>query len=58
MSKTINIKDLIEDKSKDFFNEKISLIRNELDVLEFKTQEMNVVLDWDDIWNKNFLKKD
>lgn len=40
------------------FNEKISSIRNELDVLESKTQEMNSVLDWDDIWNKKFLKKD
>ena len=40
------------------FNEKISSIRNELDVLESKTQEMNAVLDWDDIWNKKFLKKD
>lgn len=40
------------------FNEKINLIRNELDVLESKTQEMNAVLDWDDIWNKKFLKKD
>ena len=40
------------------FNEKISSIRNELDVLESKTQEMNSVLNWDDIWNKKFLKKD
>ena len=40
------------------FNEKINSIRNELDVLESKTQEMNDVLDWDDIWNKKFLKKD
>lgn len=40
------------------FNEKINSIRNELDVLESKTQEMNAVLDWDDIWNKKFLKKD
>ena len=40
------------------FNEKISSIINELDVLESKTQEMNDVLDWDDIWNKKFLKKD
>ena len=40
------------------FNEKISSIRNELDVLESKTLEMNAVLDWDDIWNKKFLKKD
>ena len=40
------------------FNEKINSIRNELDELETKTQEMNVVLDWDDIWNKKFLKKD
>lgn len=40
------------------FNEKINSIRNELDVLESKTLEMNAVLDWDDIWNKKFLKKD
>ena len=40
------------------FNEKISSIINELDELESKTQEMNSVLDWDDIWNKKFLKKD
>ena len=40
------------------FNEKINSIRNELDELESKTQEMNAVLDWDDIWNKKFLKKD
>ena len=40
------------------FNEKINSIRNELDELETKTQEMNDVLDWDDIWNKKFLKKD
>lgn len=40
------------------FNEKISSIRNELDVLESKTLEINAVLDWNDIWNKKFLKKD
>ena len=40
------------------FNEKISSIRNELDVLESKTLEMNAVLDWDDIWKQKFLKKD
>ena len=40
------------------FNEKISSIVNELDVLESKTLEMNAVLDWDDIWTKKFLKKD
>ena len=40
------------------FNEKINSIRNELDELESKTQEMNAVLDWNDIWNKKFLKKD
>ena len=40
------------------FNEKINSIRNGLDELETKTQEMNDVLDWDDIWNKKFLKKD
>ena len=40
------------------FNEKINSIRNELNELESKTQEMNSVLDWDDIWNKKFLKKD
>ena len=40
------------------FNEKISSLINELDVLESKTLEMNAVLDWDDIWNKKFLKKD
>ena len=39
------------------FNEKISSIRNELDVLESKTLEMNAVLDWDDIWTKKFLIK-
>ena len=40
------------------FNEKINSIRNELDELETKTQEMNDVLDLDDIWNKKLLKKD
>ena len=40
------------------FNEKISSIVNELDVLESKTLEMNAVLDWDDMWTKKFLKKD
>ena len=40
------------------FNEKINSIRNEWDELETKTQEMNAVLDWDDIWKKKFLKKD
>ena len=39
-------------------NSKLLEIINELDVLESKTQEMNDVLDWDDIWNKKFLKKD
>lgn len=43
---------------RELFNEKIDSIRNELNELESKTQEMNSVLDWDDIWNKKFLKKD
>ena len=43
---------------RELFNEKIDSIRNELNELESKTQEMNSVLDWDDIWEQKFLKKD
>lgn len=53
-----NLKFKAREEVEGLFNEKISSIRNELDVLESKTLEMNSVLDWDDIWNKKFLKKD
>ena len=52
-----NLKNKAREMVGGFFNEKINSIRNELNELESKTQEMNSVLDWDDIWNKKFLKK-
>ena len=53
-----NLKNKAREMVGGLFNEKINSIRNELNELESKTQEMNSVLDWDDIWNKKFLKKD
>lgn len=53
-----NLKNKAREMVRGLFNEKINSIRNELNELETKTQEMNSVLDWDDIWNKKFLKKD
>lgn len=53
-----NLKNKAREMVRGLFNEKINSIRNELNELESKTQEMNSVLDWDDIWNKKFLKKD
>lgn len=53
-----NLKNYASETVRELFNEKIDSIRNELETLESKTQEMNSVLNWDDIWEQKFLKKD
>ena len=53
-----NLKNYASETVRELFNEKIDSIRNELETLESKTQAMNSVLNWDDIWKQKFLKKD
>ena len=53
-----NLKNYASETVRELFNEKIDSIRNELETLESKTQAMNSVLNWDDIWEQKFLKKD
>ena len=53
-----NLKNYASETVRELFDEKIDSIRNELETLESKTQAMNSVLNWDDIWKQKFLKKD